>query len=181
MDLKKIGLIAGGSLASFIVMMVVMYFLYPYLNPEKKKELEQKNPEVEQAARFDPMKYGPKAVDSLNTQVHSLKQIVDSLKTLETTYISQLDSLEEHIAQIQEEEEEEINSKELPEEITAENLEDVSKSLLNLDEDALSPIVNLLEDKQLVGLYNSANNMQRAKLLRSLKPDKAATILKKVM
>ncbi len=180
METKKIGLIVGGSLVSFIVMMAAMYFLYPYINPEMKKELEEQKPEVEQATRFDPTQYGPKAVDSLNTHVHTLKQTVDSLKTLETSYISQIDSLEEQITQVQEEKEE-IKPEELPEEITANNLEDISKSLLNLDEDALSPIVNLLEDKQLVGLYNSANNMQRAKLLRSLKPDKAATILKKVM
>jgi preprotein translocase subunit YajC len=179
MNFKKIGLIAGGSLASFIAMIAVMYFLFPYINPEKKKEIQQDKPETEQESRFDLSNFSTKAVDSLNIKVQNLQQTVDSLKTLETDYVAQIDSLEGQISLVQEEKE--VIKTEVPEKITAKNLEDVSKSLLNLDEEELAPIVNLLEDKQLVGLYNSASNMQRAKLLRSLKPDKAATILKKVM
>jgi Mg/Co/Ni transporter MgtE len=62
-----------------------------------------------------------------------------------------------------------------------ENAKFIAKSLLNLDEEKLSPIVNKLNNKQLMAIYNTASNMQRQKLLQSLTPDKAADIVKKVM
>ncbi|MDZ7772880.1 MAG: hypothetical protein U5K31_09095 [Balneolaceae bacterium] len=63
----------------------------------------------------------------------------------------------------------------------AANLEEISKSLLRMDEEALAPILDLLDDDQLVQLYKSSSNMQRQKLLQSLEPKKAADLLKKVM
>lgn len=61
------------------------------------------------------------------------------------------------------------------------DLEEISKSLLRMDEEALAPILDLLDDDQLVRLYKSSSNMQRQKLLQSLEPKKAADLLKKVM
>lgn len=178
MDSKKIGLWAGGFLGSFLVLVTIMYFLYPHFNPEKQEALQDQSENMEET-RFDPNKYGPKAVDSLTQKVGILQDTIDSLKTLEADYITQIDSLKSQLKQMDQKklgsEDDEVT------EVATKNLEDVSRSLLNLDEESLTPIVNLLEDKQLVGLYNSASNMQRAKLLRSLKPDKAATILKEVM
>lgn len=178
MDSKNVGVWAGGFIGSFLVVMAIMYFLYPYFNPEKQEELQMPSENMEEA-RFDPGQYGPEAVDSLNKKVVTLQQIVDSLKARETGYLAQIDSLESHIEQMNQEQTVAVNE-ENPQ-VETKNLEDVSRSLLNLDEESLTPIVNLLDNNQLVGLYNSASNMQRAKLLRSLKPDKAATILKEVM
>jgi Mg/Co/Ni transporter MgtE len=106
--------------------------------------------------------------------------MVDSLEAEGKNYLAQIDSLKEKNKQAKQHNEKLVTK--MPEKVTKKSIgEDVSKSLLNLDQEALSPIVNLLDDEQLVGLYNSASNMQRAKLLRSLKPEKAATVLKKVM
>lgn len=178
MNFKKIGTIAGGFLGSFLVVLVAMYFLYSYINPQQKESIETETTNMEETG-FNPEKYSPKAVESLNKQVENLQQIIDSIKTVETDYINRIDSLQEHINQVEQDKEETTDK--VPEAEMPENMEDVSRSLLNLDEDSLAPIVNLLDNEQLVGLYNSASNMQRAKLLRSLKPDKAATILKEVM
>lgn len=177
MNVKKIGLIAGGGLGSFIVLMVAVYFLFPVINPEKKEELKQLKPET-QTSRFNPDKYGPEAVDSLETRVQDLQTEVDSLQNLEAGYLAQIDSLRNHIEQVEQQQQEEVEKQQ---KAAAQNIEEVSKSLLNLDEDSLVPIVNRLEDEQIIGLYRSGNNMQRSKLLQSLKPEKAATILKKVM
>ena len=168
----------GGGLGSFILIFVAMFYLYPYLNPDAEQQVDKQSSKMEQA-QFDPDRFGPEAVEKLKVRIEDFQETVDSLRQLESQYVSQIDSLEGHISQI-EQQKQEIEAQKAKE-ITTKDLEEVSKSLLNLDEDALMPIVNLLEEEQLIGLYNSASNMQRAKLLRSLKPDKAASILKKVM
>lgn len=55
------------------------------------------------------------------------------------------------------------------------------KSLLNLDEDELSPILVKMNNDQLVRLYRNAGNIQREKLLRSLNPDRAALLMESIM
>lgn len=55
------------------------------------------------------------------------------------------------------------------------------KSLLNLDEEELSPILVKLNNDQLVRLYKNAGNIQREKLLRSLNPDRAAVLMESIM
>lgn len=177
MDVKKIIMLGGGFIGSFAVLVMVMYFLYPYLNPEKAEQA--KEPADMQEVRFDPSKYGPKAVESLNKQIENLQLAVDSLISREANYFAQIDSLNGRIVEVQQEKEKALA--ELPEKLANKSREGVSKSLLTLDEEALAPIVNLLEERQLVNLYNSASNMQKSKLLRTLKPETAAKILKEVM
>lgn len=55
------------------------------------------------------------------------------------------------------------------------------KSLLNLDEEQLAPIVNQMSNDQLIRLYRGGGTIQRQKLLRSLKPDRAAKIMTEIM
>jgi hypothetical protein len=55
------------------------------------------------------------------------------------------------------------------------------KSLLNLDEEELAPILSKLNNDQLTRLYRSAGNIQREKLLRSLNPDRAARLMESIM
>lgn len=55
------------------------------------------------------------------------------------------------------------------------------KSLLNLDEEELAPILSRLNNDQLIKLYRSAGNIQREKLLRSLNPDRAARLMESIM
>ncbi len=55
------------------------------------------------------------------------------------------------------------------------------KSLLNLEEEELAPILTRLNNDQLIRLYRSAGNIQREKLLRSLNPDRAARLMESIM
>lgn len=55
------------------------------------------------------------------------------------------------------------------------------KSLLNLEEEELTPILSRLNNDQLTRLYRSAGNIQREKLLRSLNPDRAARLMETIM
>jgi hypothetical protein len=102
-------------------------------------------------------------IDSLTTQRKKDKATIDSLKKIVDSKVKLITELR-HTS---------ITKKE--------NAKFIAKSLLNLDEEKLSPIVNKLNNKQLMALYNTASNMQRQKLLQSLTPDKAADIVKKVM
>lgn len=55
------------------------------------------------------------------------------------------------------------------------------KSLLNLDEEELAPILSKLNNDQLTRLYRNAGNIQREKVLRSLNPDRAARLMESIM
>lgn len=55
------------------------------------------------------------------------------------------------------------------------------KSLLNLEEEELGPILSRLNNEQLTRLYRSAGNIQREKLLRSMNPDRAARLMESIM
>lgn len=55
------------------------------------------------------------------------------------------------------------------------------KSLLNLDEEELTPIANQMTQQQLVKIYSTSGNIQREKLLRSLSPERAAKLMQEIM
>jgi len=55
------------------------------------------------------------------------------------------------------------------------------KSLLNLDEEDLTPIANQMTQEELVKIYKSSGNLQRVKLLRSLSPEKATKLMQEIM
>ena len=185
MDMKKAGILGGAFVGSFLLLLVVMYFVYPYIHPQQVKKLEASADSTQALDLYSPEKYNPQAIDSLTIMVEDLQQLVDSLKNREGQYITDIDSLSQALEEQRTRTEEVMEQKEsmtiATETKKKVDSETVTKSLLNLDVDSLSPIVNLLNDKQLVTLYESASSMQKEKLLRSLEPQKAATILKKVM
>lgn len=209
MDTKQIAIYGGGFLGSFLVLLGIMYMIYPYLHPEKVEEV-QSDYSALSGSRFDTERYSPEAVDALNQQITSLQETIDSLNSRKNKYVSTIDSLQLVVNEITDSLEETsasraslaetapgesadpesgsaIGSRDpatIREEVSKadeEELQEISKSLLRLDEDALAPIVNLLGDDQLISIYKSGSSLQRQKLLQSLEPKKAAEILKKVM
>ncbi|SMO59385.1 hypothetical protein [Fodinibius sediminis] len=174
MNLKSTLYTSFGVFVSFLVIMVAVYFLMPYINPEKGKSAENNN--FQQT--FTPIERNISAVDSLQNMTDSLRQVIETYRKEETEYQGIIDSLNSRLASS--EEQNDTLKARIPR-VAAENIEEVSKSLLTLDEDQLTPIVNILKDDQLISLYNSASRMQRSKLLRSLEPEKAANILKQIM
>lgn len=182
MNIKKAGLYTGIFLGSFIVVLVVLYFLYPVIEPERA-EMIQAESEKEQVDPFDPEQYSIRAVEELSDKVKELRGTVDSLKQKESDYLAAIDSLKEINSMKKNKPsgpDDRIPDEKKPEE-QMQAKKDAAKSLLNLDEEDLIPIVNLLTEKQLIDLYSFASAMQKEKLLRSLEPQKAAKILNKVM
>lgn len=207
MDTKQIAIYAGGFLGSFLVLLAIMYLIYPYLHPEQAEQVASEYSELS-GNSFETESYSPEAVDALNRQITNLQTTIDSLNDRNGKYAQTIDSLEGRLGELtaafeeqntqqperaedtsagEEEAPVELDSgdpRQVSEQVTGasrEELEAISKSLLRMDEDALSPIVNLLEDEQLISIYNTGSSLQREKLLRALEPKKAAEILKKVM
>lgn len=180
MDIKKAGLITGGSVLMLVLLVFVAYILYPYLHPEETKKIAQRVDSVATASFFNPEMYNPEKIDSLKVRLSGFKIVIDSLNGEIDSSQTIIDSLSTQIENLEKYKAQNKLSKSDPEKIHIE-LETVAKSLLNLDEDALAPIVNLLDNGKLIKLYNKASTLEKEKLLRSLKPEKAALILKEVM
>lgn len=181
-------------MVSFLVVFVGVYALYPTLNPEAVAVLEPEEPEEDFSVEsYDPDDFNAEAVTRLRKTIVSLQDTIASLEAKESRYLANIDSLSMQVAELlsrpvpeakqniepvplkktpqQQEKEEEVDKK----------VQEIAKTLLSLDEEELDPIANLLTERQLVDLYASASKAQREKLLRVLKPEKAANILKKVM
>jgi len=180
MDLKKVGLISGGSVLSLLVLLILAYLTYPFIHPEEVEKVQAKADSTSAAGFFYPEMYNPEKIDSLNVRLSNFQSVIDSLNGDINTYQSIIDSLSIQVEELKKVETQDKLAKSDPESIKIES-ETVAKSLLNLDEDALAPIVNLLDDEQLIKLYSKASSLEKEKLLRSLKPQKAARILKEVM
>lgn len=174
---------AGNFIGVFLVIIVAMYFLYPQFHPENKQNTVEEEEWGASDLTYNPNYYSLEAADSLKTQIELLQQSIDSLRGVEQQHLLKVDSLEYRANQMEEEnlERDIPDTDDENELVSAERLKDISRSLLELDEEELSPILNRLNNNELIGLYKSANNMQRSKMLRSLGPDKAAVILKEIM
>jgi len=91
MDKKKLGKWTGGFIGLFIVLLVLMYFLYPVLNPNKaekvmkaekqkmaKKAIKQDQSGL-QIASLNIGEDHSKSVDRLREKLVNRKVIIDSL------------------------------------------------------------------------------------------------------
>ncbi|MEX0773122.1 MAG: hypothetical protein WD038_08155 [Balneolales bacterium] len=166
--IKKILKYTAAFIASFLILIVAAYFAYPYINEDDIPEggmgmdvVEQLREEVEAEEA---------AQDSIE---------VDPLTVMENKYQGKIDSLYVVMEEMEAHYKEELADKKEVE--LSKDMEDVTRALLNLDERVVAPIVNQLEDDQLIKLYRAGSNMQRERLLGSLDPDKASNILRQVI
>jgi len=203
---KKILIIVAAVVVPFLAMLVLFYFLYPQLNEEKYEQIlsESTEDQTEEPVR-DEFEYNEVAIDQpsaenytfedyeslpnnlelLLAEQKSLQSTIDSLKNEKEALVSELDELNSSVDSLRAVE---TAGNNVPEsmlaEASAETGEEFServKSLLNLEEEQLAPIVKQLSDEQLIRLYDSAGNIQREKLLRSLSASRAAKLMEKIM
>jgi len=203
---KKILIIVAAVVVPFLAMLVLFYFLYPQLNEEKYEQIlsESTEDQTEEHVR-DEFEYNEVAIDQpsaenytfedyeslpnnlelLLAEQKSLQSTIDSLKNEKEALVSELDELNSSVDSLRAVE---TAGNNVPEsmlaEASAETGEEFServKSLLNLEEEQLAPIVKQLSDEQLIRLYDSAGNIQREKLLRSLSASRAAKLMEKIM
>ena len=191
-------------MGTFIVITIAIFFLYPYLNTQKYEQIQaerdQRNLPGEfqtsdsvgvAVAGFNGLNADSASVQSkeyLKMQVDSLIAANDSLTQKLNLATNRLKNFESALGQTGVEDSRladiaEGNMAEFvaasvePEEEFAERV----KSLLNLDEEDLTPIANQMTQQELVKIYSNSGNIQREKLLRSLSPERATKLMQEIM
>lgn len=195
MDIKKIGITIGVLAGSFLVILILVYLLFPVINPEEaeKHELVMAEEQAEnqmisetesEISDEGQMTEIPSDTTEVVSKDSTSQKVTDNtseneISKMEQLYIAQIDSLKQVVEKLKKEHEMELQ------EVTTvqleEKVQETTKTLLSMDENALAPILNELEDPILIKLYNTATGMQKRKLLQSLQPEKASRILKLVM
>jgi len=195
MDIKKIGITIGVFAGSFLVILILVYLLFPVINPEEaeKHELVMAEEQTEnqmisetesEISDEGQMTEIPSDTTEVVSKDSTSQRVTDNtsgneISKMEQLYIAQIDSLKQVVEKLKKEHELELQ------EVTTvqleEKVQETTKTLLSMDENALAPILNELEDPILIKLYNTATGMQKRKLLQSLQPEKASRILKLVM
>ncbi|WP_340103516.1 hypothetical protein [Rhodohalobacter sp. 8-1] len=113
--------------------------------------------------------------DSLTQQLDSIKNSLNNLENAlraSGAEESQLDKVKRGAENV-----DILAASDVPKEEFAERV----KSLLNLDEEDLTPIANQMTQHELVKIYSSSGNIQREKLLRSLSPERATKLMQEIM
>jgi hypothetical protein len=200
MNLKKLLKIFGFVIGPLLPLAVAIYFLYPYLNEKEYQDIAKKyeNTEVledSSKVELDVGSYENKTsgekIKAFRNVISHLRDQVDSLNILNDSLKTELSAKEKEIKDLQQREvntadtlAEEAANEEVSEEdagITEEEFADNIKSLLSLDDENLSPIINEMNDEQLIRLYKAGNSLQRKKLLRAFKSKRAANLMTEVM
>lgn len=183
--IKLIGILAG----SLLLLIVAAYFTYPYLNEEKHQEVVT----MYRGTEFIDTDEGyiGREFEQLHEQLEASKQqrdslvsMIDSLKLVNEELNKEIVEYSEASEIIQIAEGDGVNERNTAGargEFAEEDFSERVKSLLNLDEGELAPIVNKMSNGQLVRLYRGGGNIQREKLLRSLEPERAAEIMNEIM
>jgi hypothetical protein len=188
--------IAGFLVVPIILMLVVVYLLYPMLNKDRYDLIVRTNGTmydsvmVDSLARVDSLMRADSiaVADSLAlVEAELLERAnrmnfatkIDSLERLVYVLSARLEGLaEREVPQQQANPQQQVAS---AEELEEETFQDRVKSLLNLEEDEMAPILDKMTGEQLVRLYREAGNTQREKILRALNSDRAARLITEVM
>lgn len=193
---KKILKILGFIVLPVIPLTVAAYFLYPYINKKEYQKVADKYQnevvigdstqvgtmgigEVKTIGEdFETLKERSKAfqeeitglksrVDSLSVLNDSLQQVLNKNKNPGNPNVDSLDKQE-----MKGDKRVKMSDKKF-----AENM----KSLLALDLEDLSPILNQMNNGQLLRLYNVGSSLERKKILRALDSKRAANLITELM
>lgn len=191
MNIKKIAKLVGFLVGPIIPLVLAIYFLFPYLNEEQYQQVNEKykhnysqidstNANIQMIPQdYQTLK---EQAENLLTTIDELNVQVDSMKVLEDSLSKQLTAKEELINELQND----TSSNESEQTVSTVNVNsekftESAESLLGLDDDELSPILQEMTDGQLIRLFEGGNSLQKKKLLRSLESKRAANLMSKVM
>ena len=190
MEPRRIIITIIGFILAFLIFLVISFYLYPSFNPDAK--LSYTGGEI---YLYDYASFGPQNLSDMKNKIEELENELSKRKSKEMKDIALIDSLFQVSMQLEDEllainsANPGINSTgntEYANNVDAlfekdPKVEEITKSLMRLDEEELRMILSPLSDTNLIQIYNTASNSQREKLLRSLEPIKAASILKRIM
>lgn len=188
-DVRRIVMIVIGLVLAFLLFLVVSFYVYPAINPEAKMSFNDG-----EVYLYDYASFGPKSLREMKDKIDALERELSQRKSKEIKDIALIDSLFQATMQMEDElltlksaapqssngladigVDDSGNFEQDP------KVKEIAKSLMRLDEEELRMILSPLSDKQIIQLYATSSNSQREKLLRSLEPLKAASILKRLM
>lgn len=200
----QIAKIFGIAVGVFAGLFLLLFFIYPMIQPERVEEIRSAGVDEELLVRGDRLPGGATTsgvfeslkneLDSLQRDNDRLRHRLNSLKFANDSLITEMEKL-----QVRKEElaattpattatstashvDQRVARADDPGNImNDEALSERVKSLLNLDEEELAEIVKHLDESQLLMLYRYSGNIQREKLLRSLAPGRAAKLMRTVM
>ena len=203
--------ITGILLVPFLIMLGGVFFLYPHMNEEKYNEIvETFEQQQEESFNEGALSYKPgdskqdtvsgtfsdsvatqASMDSIGVdtayiagEVESMGQSLNTVEMFEENEIrlhGVIDSLYVRIDQLEQLVDSLQNPIEENNELDPTEFADRVKSLLNLEEEELGPILKNMTKGQIVRLYNGGGTIQRQKILRSMEADKAAELMTEIM
>lgn len=181
----------GFLLIPVVLFVVVFFFLYPYINEQDYQDIVDSN----KGEYGVPIENEPVYMDADGT----IRATQDTLIVRDTTLTNELEMLKAENFRLNfviDSLQTEVNNQlaiadslmalplQAPDEIEVigeERFNEMVKSLLNLEDDELSPILQKFNNKQLVKLYKNGGSRQREKILRALNADRAARLMTEVM
>jgi hypothetical protein len=198
--MKNVIIAVAVTLGTFLISFGAFMYLYPQMNPDEfevlKKEVEQQN--IRQTGYQDALSFLKERYE-LATAVATVADTASIQEVKQDTVVTavlpdpnlaleqarnarltqSLDSLNREMARLRQAHTTELadlRKRVLPVFSTADN-----KSLLNLDDEELKPILRQLNQRQIQAIYLDANASQREKLLRNLNPEAAARLLSEII
>jgi flagellar motility protein MotE (MotC chaperone) len=185
------------STVPFVVLTLLFFFLYPYINADKYEQIVAEHESGLYQEEGDSLSMDMSDMQESFTIIDSLiasaiNPVGDSLSvTLEEFNIlkiekvklqSRLDSVQAELySQTQTLEEQRRRIRELEATAVSEDFVARVKSMLNLEVEELAPTLRKFGDEELVKIYVNSGSMQREKILRALDPAKAADLMSEVM
>ena len=189
--------IAGFLVVPILVMLVVIYFLYPLLNSEKYDLIVKTKGTMVDSATMDSLARLDSLAHADSMDIYRQLNIDDKIAESEERWAGKVDSLTRMIYLLNSR----LEGLETPKETSQtqnsssqegantgqtssadeEDFKDRVKSLLALDEKEMAPILSKMSKDQLVLLYKEAGNTQREKILRALSSDRAAQLITEIM
>ncbi|MEL7833590.1 hypothetical protein [Fodinibius sp. Rm-B-1B1-1] len=190
MPIKRILKIAGYIFVPLLPMTVAIYFLFPYLNEEKHKEVAEKHNDdfvIGDTTNVELSSLSAATEEDANGNVEDIGEDFSELKEKTSEFQQHIDSLQREVdslSTVNDSLEQQLTlagsgtgNTEVSEEEFSENI----KSLLDLDIERLTPILSKMSDEQLVRIFKAGSGLQRKKLLRSLESDRAAKLMTEVL
>jgi hypothetical protein len=195
LDARRVLFMIVGGLIAFFVFMAIAFYLYPIINPDAEYEGGTIG-----ALGYNPVdfsEFGPQVVAELKNRVSDLERQLDVAVKKNIDFSEQIEEMNTKMT-------EGVSPDAGDNSMLAGDFQTIDpitgmpagtvgfgapsdsvikkvKAMFALDEDELQPIVNMMNDSQLMEIYQQASNRQREQLLRTLSPPKAVALLKKVM
>lgn len=178
----------GITLVSLILFFFIFLFTYPYHSTESFELVKQEVNEFnkEQSAYFDAVAFLERRFAEREREGslefvddNQLEVELEDLRNANALFIVKNDSLTQLIESMKQSHESELarlRGRALPA-----FSEEHNRSLLNLDDEELRPILSQLNELQIKAIYADASSMQREKILRNLSPASAARLLSAII